>query len=446
MQVLILGGGRVGTTIAGILCDHRHDVTVIESDPVRARFVDDLLDARVVPGNASHHDVLFQADVGSADICLAVTGNDEVNLVGASVAKLMGAKRTVTHVNAPSIRDNNTVDYLEHFGIDRFLSVETLTAAEFAREIRATGDLMIDHFAGGEVELQEILFFNEPPPAMKKPLCELHFPADVRVGVIRRGNETKIATAQDVIQAGDRISLIGVRDAIESMKKRLQGESAIPKKILIGGGGEIGFHLAQILRARRHHVTILEVEQKRCEFLANHLLGCTVLLGDATSRSVLQNEQIRNFDCFVACTGADEENIISALEAKEFNPELRTLVLINRPDYAMISDKLKIDKAIIPAQVIASQVMGLLHTTPVLFRNTKFFNNAVDVVELEVRENAPLTRDLLRNVKLPKASLLAAVIRNGFVQVPNANFRFLPGDHVVALVQPEALPELITAL
>ncbi len=443
MRVLILGGGRIGTTIAGILCDHRHDVTVIESDADRARYVDDLLDARVVQGSASHAGVMFQADVTSADICLAVTGSDEVNLVGASLAKSMGVRRTAAQVYSKSIRDTSTVDYLKQFGIDRFLSIEPLTAAEFARGIRATGDLMIEHFAGGEVELQEILLFDEPPPAMRRPLAELRFPPDVRVGVIRRGGETKIATAQDVIQQGDRISLIGARETIENMKKQFQGVSAKAKKILIGGGGEIGFHLAQILYARRHNVAILEVDRARCELLANHLPGCTILHGDATSRSILQSEQVRNYDCFVACTGADEENIISALEVKEFKPELRTIVLINRPDYGMITEKLKIDKAVIPAQVIANQVMGLLNTAPVLFRNTRLFGQAVDVVELEVREGAGLTKDTLRNVTLPRASLLAAVIRNGFVQVPNANFRFLPGDHVVALVQPEVLAELI---
>ena len=443
MRVLVLGGGRVGSTIAGILCDHRHDVTVVEIDSVKAKHLDDSLDAGVVNGSASHADVLFQAEVTSAEVCLAVTGSDEANLVGASIAKSMGVRRVAAHVYARTMRDTSTIDYKKQFGIDRLLSIESLTAAEFAGEIRVTGDLMIEHFANGEVELQEILVFDEPSSAMSRPLCELKFPSDVRVGVIRRGGETKIATAQDSIRQGDQIALIGAREQIEATKKKFQAVSAKPKRILIGGGGEIGFHLAEILHGRRHHVTVLEVDRARCEFLADHLPGCTVIHGDATNRNILQNEQIRSFDCFVACTGQDEENIISALEVKEYNPELRTIVLINRPDYEMLVDKLKIDKAIIPAKVIANQVMGFLNTGAILFRNTQLFGRAVDVVELEVREGAGITKDRLRNVKLPTQSLLAAVIRNGYVQVPSADFRFLPGDDVVALVQPEALSELI---
>ncbi len=445
MKVLILGGGRLGLTIASFLCDQRHDVTIVEIDLARSRYVDDLLDARVIHGNAAHAEVLFQAEVSATDLCLAVTGRDEVNLLGASIAKVMGVRRTAAHVYAGSIQNGHTIDYRKQFGVDRFLNVETLTAVELAREIRATGDLMIEHFASGEVELQEVLFFNDPPPAMQKPLCELHFPSDVRVGVIRRGNVTKIATAQDVIQQGDHISLIGVRETLEKMKSQLQGKSAQPKKILIGGGGEIGFHLAQILQQRRHSVSILEKDQHRCDSLANRLPGCTVLHGDVTSRSTLQNEQIRSYDCFVACTGADEANIVSALEAKEFKPDLRTIVLVNRPDYGMITDKLKIDVTVIPSQVIANQVMGLLNTAPVIFRNTKLFQHTVDVVELVVRENAPITQDVLRNVKLPAGSLLATVSRGDFVQVPSANFQFKPGDYAVALVQNGALPELIAS-
>lgn len=443
MRVLVLGGGSVGQTIAEILGTHRHEVTLVESDPERAKQLDDELEGAVITGSASHADTLFQADVTSAEICLAVTGSDEVNLLGASIAKTMGVRRVAARIYADSIRDASTLDYRKQFNIDRMMSIENLTAAEFAREIRVTGDLMIEHFAGGEVELQEILIFDDPSPAMSKPLAELKFPPDVRVGVIRRDNEVKIATASDVIRQGDRITLIGARDRIESTKKKFQAQSPKPKRVLIGGGGETGFQLALILQGRRHNVTIMEVDRARCDFLANHLPGCTVIHGDATNRNLLQNEHVRNFDCFVACTGEDEDNIIAALEAKEYKDDIRTMVLVNRPDYGMLTEKLKIDKAIVPASVIARQILGFLNSGPVLFRNMQLFGQSVDVVELEVREGSPITQDTLRNVPLPRQCLLAAAIRTGFVQVPGADFRFRSDDTVVALVQPESLGELI---
>ncbi len=444
MRVLILGGGKVGQTIAEILGTHHHDVTVIESDENRAKQLDDLLDSgAVITGSAAHADALFQADVASAEVCLAVTGCDEVNLVGASIAKTMGARRVAARIFSSSIQDTSTVDYQKHFGVDRLMSIEHLTAAEFAREIRVTGELTIDHFAGGEIEIQEILIFDEPPSAMRKPLAELKFPPDVRVGVIRREGEIKIAMASDMIQQGDRISLIGTRETIEKTKKKFQGQSPKAKRILIGGGGEIGYQLALILHERRHLVTIMEAKRERCDYLSVRLPGCTVIQGDVTNRTLLQNEHIHNFDGFVACTGEDEKNIIAALEVKSYSEEIRTMVLVDRPDYRMLTEKLKIDQAIVPASVIAKQVLGFLNHGPILFRNMELFGQAIDVVELEVTAGAKITEDTLRNVPLPRQCLLAAVMRTRFVQVPNADFRFLPGDTVVALVQPEMLAELV---
>ncbi|MDR0869440.1 MAG: Trk system potassium transporter TrkA [Planctomycetaceae bacterium] len=442
MRILVLGGGKVGATIAEILCDHKHDVTVIEKDAETARKLDDALDVSVITGSATHADVLFQA-AASAEICLAVTESDEVNLVAASLAKTLGVRRTAAHVYARSIRDTSTVDYQQHFGIDRLLSIESLTAAEFAREIRTTGDLMIEHFANGEVEMQEILIFDDPPPAMQKPLCELKFPPDVRAGVIRRGSEAIIAGAKDVIRRGDRLTLIGAADKIETVKQKFQAVSAKPKRVLIGGGGETGVQLARILQNRRHNVTIMDVDRTRCEYLANQLPNCTVIHGDATNRSMLQNEQIQKFDCFAACTGEDEENIISALEVKEYNAQLRTMVLINRQDYSILTEKLKIDKAIIPPKVIANQVLGFLNKGAVVFRNTQLFNRQVEVVELEVQEGAEVTKDALRNIKLPPGVLFGAVIHNGCVEVPGADFRFKSGDFAVALIMPGILGDLI---
>lgn len=444
MRILILGGGKLGSTIAEILCHHKHDVTIIEKDTERTRqLANGALDVSVITGSASHADVLFPA-ASSAEICLAVTDSDEVNLIGSSLAKMMGVRRVAAHVYAHAIHNTSTVDYQRHFDIDRLLNVETLTTAEFAREIRTTGDLMIEHFANGEVEMQEMLMFDDPPAAMKKPLCELKFPSDVRVGVIRRGSETKIAGASDIIQAQDRITLIGISKRIEQVKQQLRAVSAKPKKTLIGGGGETGARLAQILHGRRHNVTVMEVNRSRCEELARYLpSNCTVVHGEITNRLVLQNEQIQTFDNFVACTGKDEENIIAALEVKEYKKDIQTMVLINRQDYGILTEKLKIDKTIVPAKVIANQILGFLNTGALIFRNTKLFNQQIHVVELKVQEGALVSQDKLRNIKLPQGVLFGAVSRNGSVEVPGAHFQFCSGDFVVALVQPESLGELV---
>ena len=143
MRILTLGGGTVGTWIADLLCRNRHSVTVVDIDPVHTRRINDELDVRAITGSASQSSVLFQAGVMSVDLCLAVTGNDEVNLVGASMAKAMGARRSIARVYAPVFRDLSTFDYQRHFGIDRLLSLEHLSATELARNIRNPGSVIV---------------------------------------------------------------------------------------------------------------------------------------------------------------------------------------------------------------------------------------------------------------------------------------------------------------
>ncbi len=443
MRIMLFGGGVLGGTIAKILCDLRHDVTIIEKNPEVAKQLDDALDASVVVGSATHASTLFAAEISSAEICLAVTGNDETNLIGASLAKAMGVRRSAAHVFAPSMRDTSTFDYQKHFNIDRLMSIESLTAAEIASEIRETGDWKIEHFANGEIELQEVTIFQEPPPELRKPLSELHFPPDVRVATIRRGSETKIATASDRIMAGDRVSLIGAREEIEIAKKKFQASSAKKQRVLIGGGGETGFQLALLLETRGYAVTVMEVNRTRCDYLSNHLPHSTIIHGDSTSRNDIYNEQIDDLDTFVACTGSGEGNIISALEVKTYNPKIQTMISIDRANYRELAQRIGIDKAIVPSIVMARQVLGFVNTGAVVFRNTQLFPRAVDVLELRVPEGAAITRDKLRNVKLPQRCLFGAVIREGFVQVPSADFQFRAGDDVVALVQPDMLNELV---
>ena len=443
MRIMILGGGVLGATIARILCDHRHDVTIIETNPDVAKRLDDSLDASVVVGSGTHANTLFSAGITATDICLATTGNDEANLVGASLAKAMGVRRSVAHVFAPSLRDTNTFDYRRHFDIDRVMSIESLTATEIAGEIRETGDWKIEHFANGEIELQEVMLFKEPPLELQKPLSELRFPPEIRVATIRRGGETKIATASDRIMVGDRVSFIGVREEIESVKKKFRAGSARKQQVLIGGGGETGFQLALILETRGYSVTVMEINRTRCDFLSNRLLRSTIIHGDATSRNDIYNEQIDGFDTFVACTGSGESNIISALEVKTHNPKIQTMILTDRTTYRELALRVGIDKAFVPSIVMARQVLGFLNTGAIVFRDTQLFPRMVDVLEIRVPDGAAITQDTLRNVELPPCCLFGAVVRDGFVQVPSADFQFRPDDDVVALIQPDQLNELV---
>ncbi len=441
MRIVVLGAGTVGTSIANRLCGGGHSVTLVDNEPATCRRVNDDLDARVVTGSASHATTLFQSDVIGADLCLAVTGNDEVNLVGAAIAKGMGARRTVARVRAPVFRDVSTFDYQRHFGIDRLLSLEHLSAMELAREIRHPGAIAVENFARGELEMQE-LAVSEKSTAIGIELKDLKLPSEVRIGSINRGGRMRIAGATDHVLADDRISLIGSRDDIDEVRTMFQRELPPKRNVVIAGGGETGSHLARVLEAGRFNVVLMERNRGRCEFLAGVLKHTTVVHADVQRRACLEEERVGNADVFVACTGDDEDSIMACVEARELGA-VAILCIVDRPDYANVVAKLGIDHTVSPRKVIARQVMSFLNTGAVISRMPLSVDDRIEILEIEVAEQSPATRQALASLELPRQCLIGAVIRESYVVVPGAGYRFAPGDTIVALVETDAIDQTV---
>ncbi|MCA9134156.1 MAG: Trk system potassium transporter TrkA [Planctomycetales bacterium] len=430
MRIVVLGAGTVGSWIADLLCQHRHSVTVVDVDAAHTGRINEEMDVRAVTGSASECSVLFQADVLGADVCLAVTGVDEVNLVAASMAKAMGAKRSVARVYAPVFRDLSTFDYQRHFGIDRLLSLEHLTAMELARAIRNPGSITFEHFARGQLEVAEIEVTRRSD-ALHKPLKQLGLSPHVRLGTLQRGAKTWIASASDEIQIGDWLSLMGRPDDVEEIKKIFaKGD---PKRlfIAIAGGGETGYHLARALDHERHRVLLLEHNPERCDYLASHLTRATVVCADAMRKVTLEEERVGSCDFFVACTGYDENNIMAGLEAKELGAK-QIMAIVGRPDYAEIVGRLGIDVAVSERDAMARQILGLLTEGPILSQ-LQLPASDVFVLELEVMEHSPVTRSTLAKADLPEGVLVAAVLQEDYVRVPAAGDCLVAGNTALVL-------------
>lgn len=440
MRIVVLGAGTVGRSIASLLCLNRHSVTVVDTNADRIRNVNEKLDVRAITGSASQSSVLFQAGVSSCDLCLAVTGDDEVNLVSASIAKAMGARRAVARVYAPVFRDLSTFDYQRHFRIDKLLSLEHLSAMQFARSIRHPGSVAVENLARGEVEVHEITV-SEKSQAVGKALKESGLPRSVRVGSISRNGDLHIASADDTIEVGDRLTIIGSRHDIEEVRVHFLGDAGRRISVVIAGGGETGYHLAQILEGQQYPVTLMEMDRERCEFLAARLKSTTVIFCDATRRATLEEERVGSADVFVACLGDDEDNIMAAVEARDIGVK-NIMAVVGRPDYAQVVGKLGINQAVSPREVMAKQVLGFLNSGPVISRTQ--LGEGISVVEMEVLPGAEATEHVLAKLKLPRQCLIAAVLHDGFARVPGADDRLTVGDTVVALVDEASLDEAST--
>lgn len=440
MRIVMLGAGTVGTWIADLLCQQRHSVTLVDSDPEQVQRINDELDVRAITGSASQSSILFQADIIGADVCLAMTGDDEVNIVAASMAKAMGVRRSIARVYAPVFRDLSTFDYQRHFGIDRLLSPEHLTATELARYIRNPGSVLMENFARGEIEVREAIVSDKCSVANRR-LADLGLAKGVRIGSIFRDGKMWIAKADDKLLIDDRVTILGKSAEVDTALRLFRGKPNATKLVVIAGGGETGYHLARILENHRYDIKLMEESPERCEVLSRTLHNTTIVNADATRRAILEEERTGSADYFVACTGDDENNIMAGVEAREIGAA-KIMALVGRPDYAGIVNKLGIDIAVSERDVMAKQVLSFLNTGHVISR-TAVPGGRISLFEIEVVEGAPATQHVLANVPLPAGCLISAVIRKDFVHVPGADDRLEAGDVVVALFDDSASDEAL---
>jgi trk system potassium uptake protein TrkA len=434
MHVVILGAGTVGTSIAEMMCANSHNVVVLDASQDALVDVEEKLDVQTIRGSACEAITLFQAGVQIADLCLAVTNRDEVNLVGGSLAKAMGARRSVSRVYDPAYRDISTFDYQRHFGIDRLMSLEHLTALELAKGIRAPGVFAVENFARGGIQVREVQV-EERPRAAGQKLKELGLPPEVRIGLISNEAGTRIPGADDMLQAGDRIALIGKDEDLIDIKKWFEKRTPPALSITIAGGGEIGFHLARALQKSRFRVQLMESAFDRCQYLSERLPRTTVLNADATRRGEMEEARVGQADVFVAAMGRDEDNIVCGVEARALGAD-RILSVVRRPDYANVLEKLGIDVAVSPREVLAREVLGMVDAGPVLARSEIATGEAF-VWEVEVEEGAPITASPLRMLQL-QGCLIAAIIRDQHVTVAGGDDQLRAGDTVVVLLPRDA--------
>ncbi len=434
MNVVVLGAGTVGQAVAELLGNQGINVCIVDEDPDVLRRVEERLDVQSVCGSAFDAATLFQAGVLSADLCLAVTSKDEVNLVSASIAREMGAARSVARVFNPILRDNSTFDYRRHFHVDRLISLEQLTALELAKHIRSSSALTVENFVRGNVEVRGI-HIGEQARAIGVPLKDLQLPRGVRVGLISGKHRSTIAGALDAIQSGDHVTLIGTHGELEKVNKLFQGHSSERPRVVIAGGGEIGLNLARLLERTRCRTTLLEADAARCDFIAERLKNTLVLHADVKSKADMEEARVGNADVFVACTGRDEENIVCGVEAKELGCK-RLITIVRSPDYANVLERLGIDVAVSPREAMARQIVGLVSKGPIRERSP-IAGGFAEVWEVEVREGVAATKAPLKDLILP-GTLIAAIDRRDYVKVAGADDQLVGGDTVVLLVHRDA--------
>lgn len=434
MNILIVGAGEIGRHLAARLSRAEHNISVVECDPRLAQELEREIDAKVVNADGVSVGALAEANLGACELFLALTSSNTVNLVSASIAKAMGVSKVVARVHPEVQREEWMFDFKGHFGIDHLFSSERLSAIELAKFIRNPDSLEIEELARGKIELQQVRV-DPRSDAAGVSLRELAAPEQTRVAVVGRGGQWLVPTADTVLEAGDVVTIFGEPRRLRGLVERLQrGRVGSEANVVIFGGSEYGFSLAQVLESWNCRVRIFEADAGRCRELAERLADTTVINADATTAAALEEEQVGKADFFVATSADDEDNVMSCLQAHALGAKT-CLTLIHRADYASVisasGKHFGIRAAVSPREATLREIERFL--TSERFHVVRGFGGA-DLLEARVGRGSLAAGHAVAEVEWPAGVVLVGLLRGLHAEVPGPGTVLQTGDVVYGVV------------
>ncbi len=440
MNIIVIGMGEVGIHIAQMLSKEEHAVKIVDENPQVLERASSELDAMSMLGQGAAPSTLKKLGVERCDLLIAVTDNDEINMLACHLGKELGARRTIARVSGSEYLDGSAGFYYNLLGIDLVLSPQILAASEIVKLVRSLDAVLVENFADNRIEMMQIPIKGKVP-AIGIPLKDLETPPGVLLAAILRDDEIVIPGGEDSVQEADEVFLIGRTDHIDRAESLFGSKPKTQfRKVVIAGGGEIGFSVARQLEQRGHEVYLIEQNRERCEMLASVLGNTEVINGDCTSLSLLQELKVNNADVFVSVARRDEINLMSALLAKELGVR-KTIALVHRPDYTVIYEHLGVDAPISPRAFAASQVLKYVRAGKVVSVSV-LEEGKGEALEIVVPEGAPITEKTLLEVEIPRGAVIGALAGPQGVVIPTGETRIEPGSTVIVFTTPAVRPQV----
>ena len=451
MNIIICGAGRVGFTIAKILSEQGHSITVIDQSSEDIQKIDDILDVKSIVGKATYPSILEKANASDADMIIAVTRNDEINMLICQIAfSIFNVPKKIARIRSQDYLNPkfSKVYNKENLPIDVIISPEIEIAKSLQRKLEAPGALDNVPFAGNKIRLLEILI-NEKCTLRNTKLNDItkkfsKLNANI-MGVIR-GDKFIVLKKNDIMLKDDKAYVIINASQMKDTLTAFGHNEKISNKILIIGGGNIGFNLAKNLEESfdSARVKIIEKNKERAELIASELNDTIVINGDALDEEVLIEANIDEVQTVLALTNDDEDNLMVSVLVEKFAKdksdliEKRTMALINKPNYSLLQSSLKIDDFIDPRMNTVSSILKHIHKGTI--ENVySILNGEYEIIEAEIIESSELINKELKNSNLPDEIRVGAVLRGKDVVIPRSNFIFKKEDVVVLLAKKDFL-------
>ena len=446
MQIIIVGCGKVGLTLAEQLTNEGHNLVLVDLDSKKIQEAVENYDVMGIVGNGSSFTVLSEANVDQADLLIAVTGSDELNLLCCLIAKKTGHCQTIARVRNPLY--NKEISFIkEQLGISMILTPELAAATEITSILRFPTANKIHRFAKGKVELVKFRV---------RPEFKLHdfrvadiisrMKYDVLVCAVERGDHVYIPNGDFVLQTNDLVSIMATPQNSMGLFNRIGVKTNQVKNCMIVGGGTIGFYLAKRLTEMNIKVHLIESSKERCEELTELLPEATIIHGDATDKQLLLEEGLEQAESFVCLTNLDEENLFLALYAKKHS-SAKLIAKVNRITFDDIIDDLDIDSIIYPKYITADHITRYVRA----MQNTigsnvetlyRILDNRAEALEFIVREESAVTNIPLSELNTKDNLLISCIMRNGTIRIPRGQDSIQVGDTVVVVTTAKGLNDI----
>ncbi|MCP4400698.1 MAG: Trk system potassium transporter TrkA [bacterium] len=440
MHIVIVGLGEVGSYLATVLASHeKYDVVGIDNDRKRIEVLEESYDIQTIEGHGSAPHVLKDAEVNRADIFLAVSSNDEVNIVSALIARKLGAKFTIARVSNPLYLEEEQLEDYEALGINLLISPERRTALTLSQSIEYPQFLKVNTLGDGRVHINQYRISSRSPFAYKE-VKDVSLTKDMLIVGITRKQDFLFPSAEAVILPNDTLFIVGKEEIMRDTQSILPIESKEIKRVVLFGASKTSYFLARLLE-KKYRVIIIEGDQEKSDWIAQ-LLSNTVIYNDDIFQSNLLDEILLNeHDYFIAVSENDELNLLSSILIKE--KCLTTVACVIHRSYLLTSvEKAGIHQVFSPQMIIANDIAGTIRSRDLLtFQNFK--NIEPEFVELDLNANSNLVDKALHELSLPPQTLLVAILRGDDVFIPWGDSVLKAMDKVIVLCLKESYNTLV---
>ena len=446
MNIIICGAGRVGFTIAKILTEQNHSITVIDQSSDDIQKINDNLDVKAIVGKATSPSVLEKANTKDTDMIIAVTRNDEINMLICQIAyTIFKVPKKIARIRSQDYLNSkySSLFNRENLPIDFIISPELEIAKSIQRKLEAPGALDNIPFAENKIRLLEILIEKDCPlEAIKLNEITKKYPnlnANI-LGVVRDEKFLSLKK-NDVMNINDKAYVIINASQMQETLKAFGREEKISNKLLIIGGGNIGFNLAKNLENSIEdiRIKIIEKDKERAELIANDLNNSIVINGNGLDQDILEEANLKEVETVLALTNDDEDNLMVSVLVEKFSQNKRTMALINKPNYSLLQSSLKIDDLIDPRMDTVSTILKHVHKGTIETAYT-ILNGEYEVIEADIIETSELINKELKNANLPEGIRIGAILRKDKVLIPRSNSKFEKNDTVVFLSRRDQIP------